>query len=424
MREQVLRGLGWTILRVWSTDWWFDAGGCAERLNAQLQRLLDDDRISRAAKVAQTPDEAPPVAAHWDMGHEVEAIEEIRDEDIPEPIEEVVPRPTASEAELVAAVPKVSPAAPALAKHEAAETEAADADAGLRYRVADLSSFAADPDQFFEFAYRDTLKGMIEAVIEAESPLRSDILAQRIARAHGWLRTGGRIREQIDLHLRGLDMTQESSGAFLWKKGTVSEIAPYRPPAGEDARRSIADIPLAELASVVLDNPALLDETDPARHLARLLGVERQLRFGLVEAAVHLFEHGDEQAFLAAEVVVDHPVVRLRRLRDLIDAPPRETVFGELAGRRPQDGFSCGLGREFAHAHCTRRRRGRCCDIGGNHHCSAEWLFVAGSHGNSVLCAFRIGSTRRVEGSVVRMHILLHGCCAPCSIATRLVNAT
>lgn len=209
------------------------------------------------------------------MGHEVEAIEEIRDEDIIEPIEEVVPVPPASEAELVAAVPSVSPAAPATAKDQAAETEVADADAGLRYRVADLSSFAADPDQFFEFTYRDTLKGMIEAVIDTESPLRSDILAQRIARAHGWLRTGGRIREQIDLHLRGLDVTQESSGAFLWKRGSVSEIAPYRPPAGEDARRSIADIPLAELASVVLDNPALLDETDPARHLARLLGVER-----------------------------------------------------------------------------------------------------------------------------------------------------
>lgn len=25
LREQILRGLGWTILRVWSTDWWFSA---------------------------------------------------------------------------------------------------------------------------------------------------------------------------------------------------------------------------------------------------------------------------------------------------------------------------------------------------------------------------------------------------------------
>jgi hypothetical protein len=109
-----------------------------------------------------------------------------------------------------------------------------------RYRITDLSGFRADPDQFFEFGYRDTLRGMIEAVIEAESPLRADILAQRLSRAHGWLRTGGRIRERIDLHLRGLDTTQESSGEFIWKKGAIS-----------------------------------LDEPDPARDLARLLGVER-----------------------------------------------------------------------------------------------------------------------------------------------------
>jgi very-short-patch-repair endonuclease len=47
VREQVLRGLGWNILRVWSTDWWFDAAGCAERLHAGLESLLDESRARR-----------------------------------------------------------------------------------------------------------------------------------------------------------------------------------------------------------------------------------------------------------------------------------------------------------------------------------------------------------------------------------------
>jgi hypothetical protein len=143
------------------------------------------------------------------------------------------------------------------------------------YRVTDLSGFRADPDQFFEFDYRETLRGMIQAIIETESPLRRDILAQRISRAHGWLRTGGRIRERIDIHLRHLDTTTESSGEFIWKQGSVTDIVDYRQAANEDARRPIAEIPLAELASVVIDNPDLLDQMDPARDLARLLGVER-----------------------------------------------------------------------------------------------------------------------------------------------------
>src|SRR5690606_32223314 len=102
-----------------------------------------------------------------------------------------------------------------------------------------------------------------------------DILCQRIARAHGWLRTGGRIRERIEIHLRSFDRTLESSGELLWPSAAVSDFLPYRRPADEEARRAIPDIPLAELAQVVRDHPGLLDESDPAREMARLLGVER-----------------------------------------------------------------------------------------------------------------------------------------------------
>ncbi|WP_349361325.1 DUF4011 domain-containing protein [Stappia sp.] len=48
VRQQVLAGLGWSILRVWSTDWWFDAPGCAERLHADLCRLLEESRVEES----------------------------------------------------------------------------------------------------------------------------------------------------------------------------------------------------------------------------------------------------------------------------------------------------------------------------------------------------------------------------------------
>jgi very-short-patch-repair endonuclease len=268
VREQVLRGLGWNILRVWSTDWWFDDAGCAERLHVSLNDLLEDSRSRRATEEAAT-------TTHWDMGHEVEGTDEIRDEEAAAQPEETAPPITVVETELVSAETSTTFRAPKVLATQAAAVPVTVEDLGRRYLITDLSSFQADPDQFFEFGYRDILRGMIEAIIETESPLRADILAQRLARAHGWLRTGVRIRERIDLHLRGLDTTRESSGEFVWKKGTVLDILPYRRPASEDARRSIADIPLAELASVVLDNSELLDEPDPARDLARLLGVER-----------------------------------------------------------------------------------------------------------------------------------------------------
>jgi very-short-patch-repair endonuclease len=56
LREQVLRGLCWQIVRIWSTDWWIDASGCAERVHARLQQLL---AASRAERAAVTPAPAP-----------------------------------------------------------------------------------------------------------------------------------------------------------------------------------------------------------------------------------------------------------------------------------------------------------------------------------------------------------------------------
>ncbi|MDF2810850.1 MAG: helicase [Microvirga sp.] len=270
VREQVLRGLGWNIMRVWSTDWWFDAQGCADRLHQHLESALEADRSRRAR-----PDPAD-ATTHWDMGHEVEPVEPVPDE-IPVPAEEPTP-PLAAEEEIE--IVEIMPAPPpaAVAAHASAphELSAIDADAVLGgYRMVDLSGFGADPERYHDLDYRDTLRAMIAAVIDQEGPLRADILAQRIARAHGWLRTGGKIRERIDLLLREVDTTSESSGLFVWKKGSVAELLEYRAAADPDFRRGVADIPLAELASVVVANPALLEQPDPAVDLARLLGVER-----------------------------------------------------------------------------------------------------------------------------------------------------
>ena len=267
----MLAGLGWNMLRVWSTDWWYDLPGCTERLHGALQDLLDKSRAAAAEA-----DEG--VATRWDMGQEIELGEPSTSESPASSRDQSTPPGEPSKDKLMAepavvdapvriadAINAVAPATPAVVRNAPGE----------HYRIADLSEFAPRPERFFDFAYRDTLRAMVEAVVEAESPLRTDILCQRIARAHGWLRTGGKIRERIDLHLRGFERTRESSGEFLWKPGAVADIHPYRPAHDEQSRRGIRDIPLAELAAVVRGNPALLEEADPARELARLLGVER-----------------------------------------------------------------------------------------------------------------------------------------------------
>lgn len=41
LREQVLKGLGCDILRVWPTDWWHDSQCCLEKLAKALRSLLN-----------------------------------------------------------------------------------------------------------------------------------------------------------------------------------------------------------------------------------------------------------------------------------------------------------------------------------------------------------------------------------------------
>ena len=255
VREQVLRGLGWNILRVWSTDWWHDHSACAERLDKALHDLLAACRDSRIEETQTT--------AHWDMGHEVEDIEEIRDDplllpDVPASFEPVSEKVTDTHVD----------------EQDRSASAGPPADTPI-YRLTELSSFNADPDSFYDFLYRPTLQAMIDRVMATEAPLRKDILFQRIARAHGWLKTGSRIKERIEMHLKACELTFESSGEFLWSAGSLSNLVPYRQPVSDEARRSVADIPLAELAHMVVTHHDLLEEQDPTRELARLLGLER-----------------------------------------------------------------------------------------------------------------------------------------------------
>ncbi len=57
LRQAVLEELGWTILRVWSTDWFRNPDATAKRIHDQLERLLEEDRKSRKAVEAGADEE-------------------------------------------------------------------------------------------------------------------------------------------------------------------------------------------------------------------------------------------------------------------------------------------------------------------------------------------------------------------------------
>ncbi|WP_149574435.1 DUF3320 domain-containing protein [Xanthobacter oligotrophicus] len=276
VREEVLRGLGWDILRVWSTDWWINREEAIARLDLALTELM---ARSRAEAPQQQLDSA--AQTRWDLGTAVDPTAVAADETTEQPAPDEPDPEETEELETVAEGPLRDMLAPDAADPSAAATVFSgsglppDGLAGAPvYRPADLSGFAADAAQFYEDSYGPRLAAMVEAVLNAEAPVREDVLAQRIARAHGWLRTGSRIKAQIALHLASVERTRETTGDFLWLSGTVCERLPFRT-SPDAARRGVDEIPLAELVFLASNHPRLWEARDPPLALARSIGIER-----------------------------------------------------------------------------------------------------------------------------------------------------
>jgi very-short-patch-repair endonuclease len=223
IREQILRHLGWEILRVWSPDWWYDCDGAVERIHEALNELLARSRTENP------PEEAEPI--------------EPATEDANKFFRESPP--------------------PDDQKHAAT------------YHAADLEPFDVNPDSFYDEAYAEKLRQMVLAVVEAEAPIRDDMLAQRIARAHGFARTGAKIRDRVFSQLQGIAGTEESTGRFLWSPHGPLAVVDFRYPLTDDERRSVDNISLAELCGLILHKHEVLEETDPALMIARELGLGR-----------------------------------------------------------------------------------------------------------------------------------------------------
>ena len=55
----MLENLGWTILRVWSTDWWYDPETAIDQLDDTLKRLLESRHREAVTAESATPGAEP-----------------------------------------------------------------------------------------------------------------------------------------------------------------------------------------------------------------------------------------------------------------------------------------------------------------------------------------------------------------------------
>ncbi|MEH2545593.1 hypothetical protein V1283_002238 [Bradyrhizobium sp. AZCC 2262] len=283
LREMVLTSLGWRIRRIWSTEWWMDASSAAEKIHTRLTADLEADRASRPS--ATSREEAIETDASICEEKTVVSVE-----DAPEEVEVIPsnqpPPDSTHRMEHKSQHPQQLPLHPANDREPAeaprvyarGPTPAAADTAGMpgTYTKADPSTVAApDRERFYDIAYRSNLRNMIDHVVEIEGPIYFDILIDRIARAHGFQRSGETVQRIIRAALgRGrFSISRDGDREIVWPQNTAPGAkSTYR--GGGD--REHGDVPLPELAGLadVLRAQGLEEDEDLIR------GMQEHFRLG------------------------------------------------------------------------------------------------------------------------------------------------
>jgi hypothetical protein len=154
--------------------------------------------------------------------------------------------------------------------------EPAPGPAMTRYRRADLSSFEGviKPAQFYDPAYDPVLRALAAHVVRMEAPIRDDILVERIARAHGFARSGRLIRDRIlTLRERPFVLCDDpAGGCYVWPDHASREgWSRLRVPATDEDVRAVEDICSEELRAGAM----AIEAEDIPWELSKQLGIRR-----------------------------------------------------------------------------------------------------------------------------------------------------
>lgn len=299
IRAAVLRGLGWRLHRVWSTDFWQDPAGELERLEEAIARAQQDRQLRRAAvpAAAEGGDEAARVEADGDDAAAV------GDEAVPEPEVDAKPwtdvdreadaEPEAGE---VIGTTDVAPAAP----------PPVDPEGPRPYVVARLEPVGGDPD-LYAATSTERVREHVRDVLRAEAPIAFDRLARAVAHAWGVTRLTGKVRRRVRDVLP--EDAFERDGIVHESAALADAFVGFRVPESEADERPADELPLVEVTNamrwLLQQHLALLAE-DLAREAAKSFGITR---LGSVVRGV--MEDGLEALVAAGDAERDGEMVRL-----------------------------------------------------------------------------------------------------------------
>lgn len=244
LRHAVLVGLGWTIARIWSTEWWRDpnkeTGRIIEMIEEAKRSYVAERRVpatNRLPSNGAEPTESDPPRETSDNGKK----------DLPWEL------PTAA----------AKPDHPVYLAHRFTWEE----------RASEL---------FYEASETPAIRHAVDEVLAAEAPISESLLTARVRAQWGFKASGKRIIERVRsiVATSGARVTVHGEDTFYWSADSDPERWNAFRVAGEDPldQRGVEDLPPEEIAAAahaVLSTQLSLTKEGLVSETARLLGYRR-----------------------------------------------------------------------------------------------------------------------------------------------------
>ena len=224
VRHAILENLGWKLVRIWSTDYWNDPATTIENVNKHLERLLKDDRAQAtideiSLKYTSTDENSSTKAS----GCSSDENEEYEENSLPREI---------------------------------------------------INKLSAE--RFYEDDYLPVITDASKWFIDKSGPITFKYLSTKIARIHGFNRTGSQIKKRVwaavsnhRTHKKSID-----SQTVFWPKNMEAKDFCDFQKNNIDNERGWSDVPYPEKLGLAIQiNNA--NHIDPVSFMAKEIGLER-----------------------------------------------------------------------------------------------------------------------------------------------------
>jgi len=229
VRHSILENLGWNLLRIWSTDYFIDPARVLAKTHEQLQMALKLDRDKKPSPIESNDNKEDDFIEEYDSTDHTEEQEDEANKSL-------------ANVEVVVIHPELS------------------------------------PQNFYDKSYVPVLRKFGCDLIDTLGPITFKHMCDKIARAHGFQRTGPQIKSILWAALkknRAWLKTSDGHTTFWPESITPQDIYPYRGLSFMGQVRSWNDVPYSEKLELAMQIASAGNTGDLASLMATKIGLGR-----------------------------------------------------------------------------------------------------------------------------------------------------